>query len=54
MTGLHVPQKKHSLKVHCHAIQWFFVDFLRQKNAADPTEAAPDQTKGGAGVPASK
>ena len=36
------------LKVHCHAIQWFFVDFLRQKNGADPIEAAPDQTNRGA------
>ena len=39
-----------NLKVHCHAIQWFFVDFLRQKNGADPTEAAPDQTNRGAGL----
>ena len=36
--------------MHCHAIQWFFVDFLRQKNGADPTEAAPDQTNRGAGL----
>ena len=28
----------------------FFVDFLRQKNGADPTEAAPDQTNRGAGL----
>ena len=27
-----------------------FVDFLRQKNGADPTEAAPDQTNRGAGL----
>ena len=38
------------LKVHCHAIQWFFCRFLRQKNGADPTEAAPDQTNRGAGL----
>ena len=43
-------QGKGMLKVHCHAIQWFFVDFLRQKNGADPTEAAPDQTNRGAGL----
>ena len=43
--------KKISLKVHCHAIQWFFLSiFLRQKNGADPTEAAPDQTNRGAGL----
>ena len=28
----------------------FFVDFLRQKNGADLTEAAPDQTNRGAGL----
>ena len=41
---------RRTLKVHCHAIQWFFVDFLRQKNGADPTQAAPDQTNRGAGL----
>ena len=28
------------LKVHCHAIQWFYVDFLRSKMAARRLEAA--------------
>ena len=28
------------LKVHCHAIQWFYVDFLRSKMAAGRLEAA--------------
>ena len=45
-----VWQNRDILKVHCHAIQWFFVDFLRQKNGADPTEGAPDQTNRGAGL----
>ena len=49
----HHPPSDHyprALKVHCHAIQWFFVDFLWQKNGADPTEAAPDQTNRGASL----
>ena len=47
---MQVGTLKRSLKVHCHAIQWYFVDFLRQKNGAGPTEAAPDQTNRGAGL----
>ena len=36
----HICELHRLLKVHCHAIQWFYADFLRSKMAARRLEAA--------------